>query len=67
MITSLNADESGIIDIFDVSGVRVGELKVAGGITTNTMDIASLSNGVYIYYLHTSQQYTARGKIVIAH
>ena len=63
----LNVDESGIIDIFDISGVRVGQLKVSGGITSNAVDISTFSNGVYMYYLHTNQQYAARGKIVIAH
>jgi len=67
ILTSLNNDESGIIDIFDISGVRVEQVKVTGGITTHAIDIAALRNGVYMYYLHTNQQYAARGKIVIAH
>jgi hypothetical protein len=42
------------------------EIQVTGGTITSILQIDNLADGVYLYYLHTNQQYYARGKLVIA-
>jgi hypothetical protein len=66
IITSLNPDESGIIELYNIEGVKMREIQVTGGTITSILQIDNLADGVYLYYLHTNQQYYARGKLVIA-
>jgi hypothetical protein len=66
IVTSLSLNETGVIDLYNIEGVKMKEIQVTGGTITSILQIDNLADGVYLYYLHTNQQYYARGKLVIA-
>lgn len=66
IVTSLNINETGVLDIYNVDGIKLKEIQISGGMVTTILSTDALSDGVYIYYLNTNQQYQSRGKMAIA-
>ena len=65
VVATLEPDETGIVELYNMTGMKVEDFKIAGGITINPISISNLSNGVYGYRLLTTKNYNARGKLVI--